>query len=368
MSKDYAIIAAGGTGGHIYPALSIAEALKKKDPELELLFVGTAHGLENEIIPKRGYKLLHLPIGRLHRSVGTKERITTVLLLPWAIIKAISYCLKYKPVFLLGVGGHASGPMLLAGSLLRYYTVIWEPNAMPGLANRILSKFVDHGVVIYDRARELLQLKNSSQIGYPVRESIEQLAASTQANQVGLSEKLKVLVFMGSLGAKSLNELLPELYRTEVVTSEKIDMIHQTGLKNFETTMAKYEELGVSGKNSVVPYIDDVESKLSWADVVICRSGAGTLSEVAAAGKPCVLIPFPYSSDDHQKKNAQIFADKGAGVLIEEKDLSAELLFNTLIDLKADPKKRLDMGKAAFQLHIPHSADKIAQLLLEDVE
>jgi len=366
MSQDYAIIAAGGSGGHIYPALSIAEALEKKDPDLEILFVGTAGGMENEIIPKRGYKLLHLPIGRLHRSVGLMERIKTLFLLPFALLKAFWLCQKYKPVFLLGVGGHASGPMLLAGALMRYYTVIWEPNAMPGLANRLLAKFVDHGVVIYEKAREMLSLRSSTQLGYPVRESIERLAANHQSNQVGLGEKLKVLVFMGSLGAKSINELLPLLYKSEPVLSEKVELIHQTGKRHFEDVIQFYEELGVSGQCSVVPYIDDVEAKLDWADVVICRAGAGTLSEVSAAGKPCILIPFPYASDDHQKKNALIFSEKGAGVMIEEKDLTQQKIFETLLDLKSNPKKRLDMAKASFQLHIPHSADRIAELLLEE--
>jgi len=361
--KKTVIIAAGGTGGHIYPALAIAAALRAKDSSYEIFFVGTRHGLENELIPKEGYPVLHLPIGRLHKSVSIEERIKTLVTLPFAIFKAMYLCLKIRPQFLLGVGGHASGPMLLAGSLLRYKTVIWEPNAQPGLANRILSRFVSAGIVVFDRAKQQLRLKKVEQIGFPVRKPIEDLGFLGTAESK--DEKMRILVYMGSQGAQSMNSLLPQMLSEYPNLHNQVEIIHQTGKKNHALAIRNYEEAEVSGQAEVVSYIDDMNEKYKWADLIVCRSGTGTLSELAATGKPSVLIPLPYASDDHQKKNAEVFVESEAAVLIEQKNLTTESLQSILLKLKNDPQQRQRMAKAAFQLHNSGSAAKIAEHLMQ---
>ncbi|MEO0335720.1 MAG: glycosyltransferase, partial [Pseudomonadota bacterium] len=265
------LIAAGGTGGHIYPALAIAEAIKGKYSGVQIEFVGTTTGVENDIVPKFGYPLHQLSIGRLHKSVGWPERIKTALMLPSAIIKAFSICFKSKPRFLLGVGGHASGPMLLAGALLRYPTYIWEPNAMPGLANRILSGYVDEAIVVFSQADRHLKTTNITQLGFPVRKAIETVGELGHAPKE--SGKINVLIYMGSQGAQSMNRLLPELLKECPEITAEAQFLHQTGKKNYEQALENYKELGVEGMAEVVPYIDDMQNKYVWADIVVCRSG-----------------------------------------------------------------------------------------------
>ena len=360
------LIAAGGTGGHIYPALAIAEALKNKFSGIEIEFVGPTTGVENEIIPRHGYKMHQLSIGRLHRSVGLIERIATVVKLPFAILKAFGICFKAKPRFLLGVGGHASGPMLLAGALMRYPTYIWEPNALPGLANRILSGYVDEAIVVFAQAAKHLKTEDVTKLGFPVRKAIETVGELGQEPRE--SSKLNVLVYMGSQGAQSMNRLLPEMLAEWPDLAEQFNFLHQTGKNNLDTAIENYQELEVEGKSEVVPYIDDMHNKYVWADLVVCRSGTGTLSEIAATGKPSILIPLPFAADDHQRKNADAFVEKNAAVLIDQKELTVERLRSELLALREKPDVRTQIGKNAFQLHISNSAEKIADHLWEGTE
>ncbi len=358
MSKI--LIAAGGTGGHIYPALAMAEAFQTYRPAVQIEFVGTAHGLENKIIPAKGFKVHHLPVGRLNSNVGKAERIKTVLLLPWAMIKSIMLLRKEKPDFVLGVGGHASGPLLLMASMLKYRTAIWEPNAMPGMANRILSKFVDEAWVVFDEARALL--KGVVHVaGMPVRKEIEEMPMTKTGDG-----KFRVLIFGGSQGARGLNTAAAEMIKAGGPELAQIEFIHQTGAADFERIKALYGD--AISKVDLREYLHDMGHQYQKADLVICRSGTGTLSELAACAKPSILIPFPFAADDHQKKNAESLVKKNAAIMIVQKDLTPAGLRDQILDLKANPARLSQMGEAVRTFHHPRAARALVEKFVERIE
>lgn len=355
------LIAAGGTGGHIYPALAIADALKVKGVEVE--FVGTAHGLENKIIPPKGYRVNHLPIGRLNSNVPLTERLKTAVSLPFAFGKSATLLRRKKPDLVLGVGGHASGPLLLVASMLGYRTSIWEPNAMPGMANRILSRFVDECWVVFEEARARLKARTLNVAGMPVRKEIED-AKRTVARS---SERFRVLVFGGSQGARGINNTTLEMMKAAAPEWRAgIRLVHQTGPTDFARIKEGYGDL--ADEVEVREYLHDMDRRYDEADLVVCRSGTGTLSELAACGKAAVLIPFPYAADDHQKKNAESLVAKDAAVLIDQKNLTAEALRATIDELRADPARRERMERNIRRFHHPRAAETLATKFVERIQ
>ena len=358
MSKI--LIAAGGTGGHIYPALAMAEAFQSHRPSIRIAFVGTAHGLENKIIPAKGFVVHHLPIGRLNSNVPLSERLKTVFLLPWAMVKSAVLLRREKPDFVLGVGGHASGPLLLIASILGYRTAIWEPNAMPGMANRILSKFVDEAWVVFDEARALLK-GNVFVAGMPVRKEIED--TSMQRTD---TKKFRLLIFGGSQGARGLNTAAAEMIKVGGDWLKDMDIVHQTGATDFERIKSIYGD--AISKVDLREYLHDMGQQYQKADLVICRSGTGTLSELAACGKPSILIPFPFAADDHQKKNAESLVAKNAAIMIVQKDLTPEVLRDQILKLKADPIRLRQMGEAVRAFHQPKAAQMLVEKFVERIE
>jgi UDP-N-acetylglucosamine--N-acetylmuramyl-(pentapeptide) pyrophosphoryl-undecaprenol N-acetylglucosamine transferase len=359
------LIAAGGTGGHIYPALAIADALHKLQPQMHIAFVGTAHGLENKIIPKKGYPLHHIPVGRLNSNVSIFERLKTVILLPFAFLKSVFLLKGVKPDLVLGVGGHASGPLLLMASFMGIPTAIWEPNAMPGMANRILSRFVDECWVVFDEARKHLKSKNIKHAGMPVRTEIESVF---QKNAPQTHDKFHILAFGGSQGARGINTALVELIEKLNGVPADTKIVHQTGPADFERIKAGYGVRLQDGGVELKEYLDDMADRYQWADIVICRSGTGTLSELAACGKAAILIPFPFASDDHQKKNAESLVDQGAAEMIVQKDLTVEALNQAVQRLKQDPALRQSMAQKIRAFHQPFAAENLAKGFIERIE
>lgn len=354
------LIAAGGTGGHIYPALAIADALKLKGVEVE--FVGTAHGLENKIIPPKGYRVNHLPIGRLNSNVPLSERLKTAVSLPFAFVKSATLLRRKQPDLVLGVGGHASGPLLLVASLLGYRTAIWEPNAMPGMANRILSRFVDECWVVFEEARARLKARTLNVAGMPVRKEIEDAKRAAQT-----SERFRVLVFGGSQGARGINNTTLEMMKNATPEWRAgIRLVHQTGPTDFARIRDGYGEL--AGEVEVREYLHDMDRRYDESDLVVCRSGTGTLSELAACGKAAILIPFPYAADDHQKKNAESLVAKDAAVLIDQKNLTADSLRAAIDELRADHARRARMEKNIRAFHHPRAAETLATKFVERIQ
>jgi UDP-N-acetylglucosamine--N-acetylmuramyl-(pentapeptide) pyrophosphoryl-undecaprenol N-acetylglucosamine transferase len=358
--KRKIVIAAGGTGGHIYPALAMAEAFLRAYPDSSVAFVGTASGLENKIIPSHGFPVHHLPIGRLNANVSLGERIKTVLSLPVAFIKSAMLLNTLKPDFVLGVGGHASGPLLLVASLLKYKTAIWEPNAMPGLANRWLSRFVDECWVVFDEAKPLLHNSHLRRAGMPVRKDID--AMSESSHVTGNKKTFHVLVFGGSQGSRKLNDLIQNMIHLGGEWLSDLQFVHQTGAADFERIKDAYSP---TSPVTVREYLHDMPDQYAWADLVVCRSGTGTLSELAAAGKAAILIPLPTAADDHQTKNAMSLVRQNAAELLVQKDLTPEILRDKILELKKSPERLHQMAQNIRTFHQPKAAELLVEQFVE---
>ena len=362
MKPPIFFIAAGGTGGHIYPGLALAEALIKQEPEAQILFVGTPHGLENKIFGSKGYQVLHLRIGRLNRNVSRIERIKTVLQLPFSFVTALGLLFKYRPKAVIGVGGHASGPLLLMASLIQTPSIIWEPNAMPGMANRLLARHVDLACIVFEEARAILRAKRFLHSGLPLRREFEEFASSP-VKLAGQVEKLRVLIFGGSQGARGINLVVRDYLISHPQAFKEFEFWHQTGPVDFEKIQTSYRESQLLDKVKVMPYIEDMISAYDWADVVVARAGTGTLAELAALGKASVLIPLPTAADNHQQKNAEAFEAEKAAIMILQKDLTAEGFGEILQRLKTHPQLREELAVNSRKFFKPKAAEKMASAI-----
>lgn len=351
------VIAGGGTGGHIYPAITIAKSLQSLNPDLKVEFVGTPDGLESKIIPKQGFPISFISVGKLNYKGGLFKKIKTLFQLPWAFVKSLALVIEKKPIIVLGVGGYASGPFVLASSVLGIPTALWEPNAHPGLTNRILARFVRKTFLVFDESRKYMKAKRFEVLGLPVREEIEKLnLIETKKDD---DTVFKILVFGGSQGARAINNCVASML-TEFAL-ENVEVVHQTGPCDFQGIKTTYGELP---NINVMEYLYDIEKYYVWADLVICRAGAGTIAELAAAKKPSILIPLPSAADDHQKKNAVSLVNKNAARLIEQKDLTPEVLFNLIGELRRQPTLMKKMSENVQHFYQPRAAKKIAEKLI----
>lgn len=358
--KKNILIAGGGTGGHIYPAVAIAREILKLDPEVEITFVGSASGLETKIIPKEKFNLLLLPVGKLNYKGGVLEKIKTLFKLPVALIKSGLIVFKYKPIAVLGVGGYASGPFVLVASLLGRNTFLWEPNAFPGMTNRWLSRFVKKCLVVFSEARKVLGEKKSEQVGLPVREEIENLFKLEYRKP---ATPFKILIFGGSQGARAINNAFCESVLKNKSWLEGFEVIHQTGSTDHKAIVEKYKTVSAP-QVTVTEFIYDMHEKYKWADLVICRSGASTVAELSAAKKAGLLIPLPSAADDHQYKNAKVLVDANAAWLIEQKDLTPESLIEKVTEIRNNKEKLELMSEKVGHFFVSQAAKKTAEIIL----
>ena len=347
------VIAAGGTGGHIYPGLALAYAFLDLCPDVEVHFWGARGGMETRIVPQSGFKLKTVSIGRLNSNVSKTERSMTFFLLPLAIFKALLFLMSYRPQVVVGVGGHASGPLLLASSLLGISNGIWEPNAIPGLTNRWLSRWVQKSLVVFEAASSHLNTSKIYFVGIPVREEIENIKPTKHRG-------FHILILGGSQGSALINKVICEAFQEKGSWLDEVSIVHQTGISNFKDLKETYpSHMDVE----VHPYLDDMGHRYGWADLVICRSGAGTLAELAASGTPSILVPLATAADNHQQKNAQVLEKAGAAVVILESEFNGDNLKKVIIELKNHPEKRKKMSESARRLHKPRAAKDIVELL-----
>ena len=356
------LMAASGTGGHIFPALAVAEELKKLDPQLKISFVGTPHGLENTLIPKAGFPLLHLNVGRLNTNVSRTERLTTFLQIPIACLVSLYWMFKFKPKFVVGFGGHASGPLLLAAKFAGVRTIIWEPNSYPGLANRLLSRVVDECYVVFDAAKNYLSGRKHLQMGLPIRSNITKSAVKATSPSEP-SKPLKVLIVGGSQGARGLNKVIQETLIRFPDWQKNFLWVHQTGPLDFAQVKAEYEKHNLNVE--VHDFLHDMPERYAWADFVVSRAGTGTISEIAACAKPALFIPLPTAADDHQTKNAQVLVSEGAAFLMDQKTFNAQKFCEHLDSMRLDPDKRNQMGQKAKVFYQPDAAKNMALHLLQ---
>lgn len=346
------IIAGGGTGGHVFPAISIADEISEKNNSDEILFVGTQKGMENELLKKNGYQIKHISsrgfVGR-----GLFRTLIASFYALKGLLDSISIIKKFKPDVALGVGGYVSGPLLLAAVMLRLPTAICEQNTIPGVTNRILGKVVKKIFASFDSSVQYFPSKKVLITGNPIRKNILEISSNARN-----SDSITVLIFGGSQGAYSLNRAVPEAFST--IEHSNISIIHQTGKKDFDYVKALYSDNGVHA--DVLPFIDDMAGAYGKSDLVIARAGAGTIAEITALGKPSILVPFPYAAHNHQLENAKILEDEGASVLIEDKDATPEKLAHTLTKL-LDKDKLNMMSANARKLGKPEASKVIVDEL-----
>lgn len=352
------VIAGGGTGGHVYPALAIAAAVKQKDPKAEIHFVGTERGIESRLVPQNGYELHCLPVAGL-KNTSLGGRVKSLVKLPVAFAKSLKILVSLKPAAVLGVGGYASGPFVLIASLFGFRTAIWEPNAFPGMTNRILGKVVGRAYVVFEHAARSFKQKKVTIVGMPVRKGIQPAIRKAHS-------ELRVLIFGGSQGARGINQVISDAIVHGGPWLESVQIVHQTGRIDFESVESKYKKAGVvpSQSVSVLPYLDDMDKRYEWADVVICRAGASTVAELAAAQKCAVLIPFPFAADQHQQHNAESLVAKEAGQMILQKDFTVSRFISLIEEFKRNPHSIAKFENNIGQFHRPEAAEFIADQLL----
>lgn len=349
------IIAAGGTGGHIFPGVAIAREFKERDGSAEILFVGTARGLESKIVPREGFDLELMNVGAL-KGVSIFERIKSLAGLPASLVAARRILKRFKPDVVIGVGGYSSGPTLLMAALSRIPTMVVEPNAMPGFTNRVLARFVDAAALSFADAQKYFGDRGVV-TGNPVRVDFARLARKARG------EKLNVLIFGGSQGASAINKAMIAALPLLAPGKDRLAITHQTGEPDFEMVRHAYSEAGFDSAG-VKPFIHDMADQFARADVLICRSGATTAAEVAAAGKAAIFVPFPFATDDHQRKNAEAFERAGAGRMILQKDLTPARLADELNRLIDQPDEIDRMEEASRALGRADSTERAVELAM----
>jgi UDP-N-acetylglucosamine--N-acetylmuramyl-(pentapeptide) pyrophosphoryl-undecaprenol N-acetylglucosamine transferase len=353
-----AILAGGGTGGHVIPALAIANELKKTYAT-EILFIGTARGIENRLVPAAGYPLQLVRVGAL-KNVSLMTRAKTAFDLPRSIWDAGRMLNEFAPDVIVGVGGYASGPAMLAAILKHIPTLAFEPNVVPGFANRIVAKFVSAAAVHFEETAKYF--RHARVTGVPVRHAFFEIPPKRGGTPT-------LLVFGGSQGAHAINQAMIRCLRVLQREAPGIHIIHQTGERDYNDVLAPYLSLknnsGFSGPSltfEVFKFIEDMPAAFARADLVVCRSGASTVAEIAAAGKPAIFVPFPHAADDHQRINAEALARHGAAVAVEEPNLEGVWLAETIAVLLQDSHKLKRMSEAARALAHPNAARDIAEM------
>lgn len=345
------ILAGGGTGGHVIPAIAIAQELERRY-QADCLFVGTSRGLENRLVPNAGYPLKLVEVGALNR-VSLTTRLKTMADLPRAIFSAAGFINEFQPDVVIGVGGYASGPAMLAAILKHTPRIAFEPNVVPGFANRMVARFVSAAAVQFEETAR--HFHNPSVTGVPVRPAFFQLPAKPYE-----PSSPTLLVFGGSQGARAINQAMVRALPQLTGRVPGLHVIHQTGERDYNDVRSGYAQAGVPAE--IHKFIDDMPAFFARADLILSRSGASTVAEMAAACKPAVFVPFPLAADDHQRRNAEALERAGAAVVLEETKLDEVWLVDALSALLEDSSRLGRMSAAARTMAHPNAATDIADL------
>jgi UDP-N-acetylglucosamine--N-acetylmuramyl-(pentapeptide) pyrophosphoryl-undecaprenol N-acetylglucosamine transferase len=388
------MVAGGGTGGHIYPAIAIAQEFLARDPARRVVFVGTAYGLEKSIVPRAGFPLELISVGGL-KGKGAADVAKNLARLPLGFVQAWRLIGKHRPAVALGVGGYSSGPVLLAAKLRGVPTMIHEQNAFPGLTNRLLAKVVKAVAVAFPDAGPRMKRPDAVVTGNPIRREFFEVGAPhpalryaqghplpADAGRGALVEGLlpavrgegaaerrmrgatrsSLLIFGGSQGSHVLNEAMTGALLFLARLKGRLDIVHQTGVKELETVRDAYRASAFADAR-VVPYLDPIVDEIAAADLVVSRAGAMTIGELAAAGRAAILVPFAAATNNHQELNARVVEQGGGAIVITEAQLSPERLGLAIAEVINDPDRAARMGAAARSLAVPDATRNIVDLL-----
>ncbi|HEX9398892.1 MAG TPA: undecaprenyldiphospho-muramoylpentapeptide beta-N-acetylglucosaminyltransferase [Anaeromyxobacter sp.] len=352
------LVAGGGTGGHVFPGIALAEEVVTRHPGNDVVFVGTARGLEATVVPKAGFPIELIEVRGL-KGKGLVDSLRNLLLLPVALWQSVQILRRWRPDVVVGVGGYASGPVVLAAWLLRIPTAVQEQNAAAGVTNRLLGRIVQAAFTAFPEAAHHFPRHKVYQLGNPIRRTLMENFMRPEARHAGP----RLLVFGGSQGAHALNMRVVEALPHLADLRETLQVTHQTGARDREQVEKGYRACGF--EPDVRDFITDMSSAYAGADLVVCRAGATTLAELTVCRKPAILVPFPFAADNHQVQNARSLVDAGAAVMIEECDLTGELLAREIRAILASSDRREKMARAAGRLGSPAAAKEIADVCTE---
>jgi UDP-N-acetylglucosamine--N-acetylmuramyl-(pentapeptide) pyrophosphoryl-undecaprenol N-acetylglucosamine transferase len=345
-------MAGGGTGGHVIPALAVARELRKRGHQA--FFVGTDRGLEAKLVPAEGFELKRIEVGALNR-VSLRRRLNTLIQLPVTTFGCGQFVRTASAVF--SMGGYVAGPPVMAALLRRVPVVVMEPNAVPGFTNRVIGRWVARALISFAETANHFPRGRSELTGLPVRDEFFALPAKPRG------PVLNVLVTGGSQGSRTLNAAGRQSWPLFRKAGFPVRIVHQSGLAGHEELRAAFAASGLEGE--IVPFIQDMPAAFGAADLVVCRSGAGAVSELAAAGKPSIVVPFPFAADDHQTRNAEALERGGAARLVRDAELNGETFVSSVTALGRDPEALERMGAAARRFARPGAASRAADILEE---
>jgi len=351
-----ALIAGGGTGGHIYPGLAIAEALTAGHPGTEVIFVGTPTGMEMRLVPQAGFPVVGICSGGVIGK-GWVTRIASLCVrAPIGLVQSLSLLRRLSPDVVIGVGGYASGPLVLAAILCGVPTLLQEQNLLPGTTNRVLAAWVDAVAVAFEESRGWLEGRVVV-TGNPLRRAV--LGAAKR----DADGRFHLLILGGSRGARAVNRLVSGALPHLAPLAGRLAIVHQSGEADLAETRQAYEQsAGRRFPWRVEPFLERIWEEYAWADLVVCRAGATTVAEITASGKAAVLVPFPHAARNHQVYNARYLADRGAAVVREQQDLTPERLAGTILELAADEAGRAHMASRSLAAGSPDAASRVAAL------
>jgi UDP-N-acetylglucosamine--N-acetylmuramyl-(pentapeptide) pyrophosphoryl-undecaprenol N-acetylglucosamine transferase len=342
-------MAGGGTGGHVIPALAVARELRTRGHRV--VFIGTQRGVESRLVPQAGFPLELIQIGGL-KGIGPVGKLTSLAKL---VVSTARELKRERPAAVFSMGGFVAGPPVIAAMLRRIPVVAMEPNAVPGIMNRYTARWVSRALITFPETAKFFPASRTELTGLPVREEFFHLAPLPAAG------KFTILITGGSQGSRTLNQAARQSWPLFQQSTVPIRILHQAGTADAAALARDFAATGLEGQVSA--FFEDMPASFSQANLIICRAGAGAVSELAAAGKPSVLIPFPFAADDHQLKNAESFANAGAALLVLDRDWTGQRLFETVRQLISDPNILKIMSEAAKRLAKPGAAQRAADIL-----
>lgn len=354
------VIAGGGTGGHLFPGIAVAEEFLSRDPANEVLFVGTERGIEARAVPARGYRLELISAAGI-RGKGSLAKMKGACMMLYGYAQSRRILKEFRPDLVLGVGGYASLPVVLAARGMQIRRFIHEQNAIPGMTNKVLARVAERVFITLDESAKYFPKERTLLTGNPLRQQI--LAAALEEPAATADGRFHLLVFGGSQGAHAINTAMTEALSRMEGVRERITIVHQTGENDAAEVRDAYREHGFTAE--VKNFIDDMAAAYRRADLIVCRAGATTIAEVTACGKACIFIPFPHAVDDHQRRNAEALLKKGAGFMLLERELTGERLAEEIAALLEEPGRIAQAGRNARELARLDAAKVIVDEMLK---